>query len=144
MNVLGQRVALSCWINGVYVLDLTNREKPNVVLHYDTGKFDWAMSSDFLYGNPAEDPERKTKEQEIQELIDNITDFVESEQWKVHGGNCTIRYYKGSLLVKAPDFVHRQLGGYGFTPIRPSTAKTRTMNFSGGSTTVRMPRVPNI
>jgi hypothetical protein len=96
------------------------------------------------YGNPAEDPERKTKEQEIQELIDNITDFVESEQWKVHGGNCTIRYYKGSLLVKAPDFVHRQLGGYGFTPIRPSTAKTRTMNFSGGSTTVRMPRVPNL
>jgi len=96
------------------------------------------------FGNPTEEPESQTKEQEVQELIDTITDFVESEQWKVHGGNCTIRFYKGSLLVKAPDFVHRQLGGYGFAPIRPKNVKTRTMNFSGGSTTVRLPRVPNI
>ncbi len=96
------------------------------------------------FGNPTEEPESQTKEQEVQELIDTITDFVESEQWKVHGGNCTIRFYKGSLLVKAPDFVHRQLGGYEYAPIRPRHVKPRTMNFSGGSTTVRLPRVPNI
>lgn len=96
------------------------------------------------FGNPAEDPDRLTKEEEIQKLIDVITDFVESEQWKVHGGNCTIRFYRGSLLVKAPDFVHRQLGGYSFVPLRPKNMQTRTVKFSGGSTTVRVPRVPNI
>ncbi len=96
------------------------------------------------FGGPADDPNRLTKEEEVEQLISTITDFVESEQWKVHGGNCTIRFYKGSLLVKAPDFVHRQLGGYPFSPLRPKNMKTRTINFSGGSTSVRLPRVPNI
>ena len=96
------------------------------------------------FGDPGEDPNRLTKDEEVQKLIDTITDFVESEQWKVHGGNCTIRFYKGSLLVKAPDFVHRQLGGYSFAPLRPMGMKTRTINFSNGSSSVRVPRVPNI
>ena len=96
------------------------------------------------FGNPAEDPEQHTKEEEVQQLINTITDFVETEQWSVHGGNCTIRFYKGSLLVKAPDFVHRQLGGYSFLPKRPKNMKTRTFHFSGGSTSVQVPRVPNI
>ncbi|MDP6692694.1 MAG: hypothetical protein QF444_00075 [Phycisphaerales bacterium] len=96
------------------------------------------------FGDPPENPKRPTKEEEAQKLIDTITDFVESEQWKVHGGNCTIRYYRGSLLVKAPDFVHRQLGGYSFIPLQPKNMKTRTIKFTGGSTSVRIPRVPNI
>ncbi|MBC8202837.1 MAG: hypothetical protein H8E91_03320 [Planctomycetes bacterium] len=96
------------------------------------------------FGGPANDPDRLTKDEEVEKLISTITDFVESEQWKVHGGNCTIRFYKGSLLVKAPDFVHRQLGGYSFSPLRPKNMKTRTINFSGGNTSVRLPRVPNI
>ena len=96
------------------------------------------------FGGPTEDPDRLTKDEEVEKLISTITDFVESEQWKVHGGNCTIRFYKGSLLVKAPDFVHRQIGGYPFAPLRPKDMKTRTVNFSGGSTSIRLPRVPNI
>jgi hypothetical protein len=96
------------------------------------------------FDDPSDDPNRLTKEEEVQKLIDTITDFVESEQWNVHGGNCTIRFYKGSLLVKAPDFVHRQLGGYSFVPLRPKQMKTRTLRFTGGATTVRLPRIPNI
>ena len=96
------------------------------------------------FGGPTDDPNRLTKSEEVEQLISTITDLVESEYWKVHGGNCTIRFYKGSLLVKAPDFMHRQLGGYPFAPLRPKNMKTRTINFSGGSTSVRLPRVPNI
>jgi hypothetical protein len=96
------------------------------------------------FGGPADDPNRLTKDEEVERLISTITDFVESEQWKVHGGNCTIRFYNGSLLVKAPDFVHRQIGGYPFLPLRPKDMETRTINFSGNGTSVRLPRVPNI
>jgi hypothetical protein len=96
------------------------------------------------FGDPTDDPNRLTKNEEAEQLINTITDFVESEQWKVHGGNCTIRFYKGSLLVKAPDFVHRQLGGYPFAPLKPKNMKTRTIKFSGGAASVRLPRVPNI
>jgi hypothetical protein len=96
------------------------------------------------FGGPTGEPDRATKEEEAQKLISTITDFVEPEQWKVHGGNCTIRLYKGSLLVKAPDFVHRSLGGYSFAPLRPRNIKTRTMTFTNGETKVRLPRVPNI
>ncbi|MBT4584261.1 MAG: hypothetical protein HOC93_04170 [Phycisphaerae bacterium] len=96
------------------------------------------------FGDPTDDPNRLTKNEEAEQLINTITDFIESEQWKVHGGNCTIRFYKGSLLVKAPDFVHRQLGGYPFAPLKPKNMKTRTIKFSGGAASVRLPRVPNI
>jgi hypothetical protein len=96
------------------------------------------------FGDPGEDPNRLTKDEEVQKLIATITDFVESEQWKVHGGNCTIRFYRGSLLVKAPDFVHRQLGGYSFAPLRPLGMKTRMIRFSDGLTKVQLPRIPNI
>ncbi len=79
------------------------------------------------FGDPTDDPNRLTKNEEAEQLINTITDFIESEQWKVHGGNCTIRFYKGSLLVKAPDFVHRQLGGYPFAPLKPKNMKKRNI-----------------
>ncbi len=59
-----------------------------------------------------------------QELIDIITENVEPEQWRDNGGTGgTIRFYNGFLLIRAPDYMHRQLTGYP-APVRTVTQPT--------------------
>lgn len=62
-----------------------------------------------------------------QELIDVIIEFVEPEQWQDNGGDGgTVRYWQGTLLVRAPAYMHRQLGGYDFWPRSlPTSADAR-------------------
>lgn len=65
--------------------------------------------------SPTEEDDR------IEELIDLIVSFVEPEAWKRNGGAwASIRPYRGTLIIRAPDFVQRQLDGYPFGPIPPS------------------------
>jgi hypothetical protein len=60
--------------------------------------------------------ERKEKSQEI---IDIITQTVEPEQWVDGGGTGgTIRYWQGTIIVNAPDYMHRQINGYPYWPSR--------------------------
>lgn len=47
---------------------------------------------------------------------------MEPEQWLTGGGTASIRYFQNSLLVRAPDFVHRQLGGYPWWPSTGTSA----------------------
>lgn len=64
---------------------------------------------------------------EVQELI---TELVEPEQWIDNGGDAaTIRYWQGSLIVNAPDYVHRQIIGYSWWPrsARTSSAAGKTV-----------------
>lgn len=71
-----------------------------------------------------EDDERETDEEEAEKIIDLIVNFVESDQWRVNGGDGgNITFFNGHLLVRAPDYIHRQLVGYSFWP---STAQSRT------------------
>jgi len=63
-----------------------------------------------------QDIERRTIEERAEDIIDIVEALVEPEQWLSGGGNASIRYFQGNLLVKAPDFVHRQLGGYPWWP----------------------------
>src|SRR5262245_23501907 len=66
-----------------------------------------------LFSEGGDDPERKTEEEKAEDLIDLITTTVETEAWDVTGGDyATIRYYQGTLIIKAPDYIHRQIGGY--------------------------------
>jgi hypothetical protein len=47
------------------------------------------------------------------QLQDLIQTFVETEQWEENGGEAgTIRYFRGALLIRAPDYIHRQIDGY--------------------------------
>ncbi|MGP1310753.1 MAG: hypothetical protein ACTS27_11200 [Phycisphaerales bacterium] len=56
-----------------------------------------------------------SEEERVQEIVDIITSTVEPEQWQVNGGTgANLRYYRGSLLISAPDYIHRQIGGYDF------------------------------
>lgn len=53
-------------------------------------------------------------ERELAERLESIiTANIESEQWTANGGDAaTITLHDGALLVRAPDYIHRQLGGY--------------------------------
>ena len=62
--------------------------------------------------------------------IRNKLEIVEPDGWEANGGTWgSIRYYQGTLIIRAPDFMHRQIGGYPF-PIRPTGSARRT---SGGT-----------
>ena len=57
------------------------------------------------------------KSQRAQEIVNLITDTIEPMAWTVNGGNwATIRYRDGSLIVNAPDYIHRQIDGYPHVP----------------------------
>ncbi len=66
----------------------------------------------------------RPQEERAQDIIDILTQLVEPEQWLEGGGSSTIRFFQGNLLVKAPDFVHRQLGGYPWWPSSQTTVAT--------------------
>jgi uncharacterized membrane protein YgcG len=72
-----------------------------------------------IIGGPDADPERASDAEKAEQIVTLITETVEPEGWAQLGGEwATIRYFQGTLIIRAPDFVHRQIGGYP-TPIPP-------------------------
>jgi hypothetical protein len=68
-----------------------------------------------IFDDPGDEKARRSKDEMAQDLIDLITKIVEPDGWDINGGEmASIEYYTGTLIVRAPDFVHRQLGGYPF------------------------------
>lgn len=63
------------------------------------------------------DEDKRTLEDRANEILDIITSLVEPEQWIDNGGeSASIRQWNGTLIVNAPDFVHRQINGYSWFP----------------------------
>jgi hypothetical protein len=97
-----------------------------------------------IFGDPGDAPDRLTELERVQQIIDLITETVEPDAWDVNGGDwATIRYYSGTLIIRAPDYVHRQIGGYPFVtrPIansRTGTAPRRYLTFTGNMTNVEV------
>jgi len=61
--------------------------------------------------------ERRTLEERANELVDILTQLVESEQWTQNGGDGgTMRLWRDNLIVNAPDYIHRGLVGYSYWP----------------------------
>jgi hypothetical protein len=55
----------------------------------------------------------ESRQLRARELIDLITELVEPMAWADNGGTwASIRHVDGTLIVRAPDFIHRQIGGY--------------------------------
>ena len=53
---------------------------------------------------------------------------IEPDAWQVNGGDAaSIRYYQGTLIVRAPDYIQRQLGGYPFV-VRPMSSSMSSGN----------------
>ena len=52
-----------------------------------------------------------TQQERIEDLLDLIRNSIEPDIWAANGGQyASVRYYRGMLVVNAPDFVHEQLG----------------------------------
>lgn len=52
-----------------------------------------------------------TKAEKAQQIVDMIRETIEPDIWRANGGEfASVRYLRGMLVVKAPDFVHEQIG----------------------------------
>lgn len=103
-----------------------------------------------VFGDPGEEDPRIPEAERAQQIITIITETVEPEAWDVNGGStATIRYYQGTLIIRAPDFIQRQIGGYPFA-IRPGAgervaadASSRYVMFTGGASNVSLSEFRN-
>lgn len=72
-------------------------------------------SSDRAVMEDPNTPEKKA--QRAQSIIELIITSIEPTAWTDNGGEwASIRYRDDALLVTAPDYVHRQINGYGPVP----------------------------
>lgn len=83
----------------------------------------------------------RRREEAARKIIDLIQSTVEFEQWTDNGGEGgSIRHYNGTLLVNAPDYMHRQINGYpywpSYTPGVANGRRTVTLNVDTGTSTI--------
>jgi len=99
-----------------------------------------------IFGDPEDEAERIPEAEKAQQIIDLIVEIVDPDAWDVNGGEyASIRYYQGTLIVRAPDYIHRQINGYPFA-LRPPLAATsgvgvndrRYVTFSGDGSSVEV------
>ncbi len=58
-----------------------------------------------------------SREEQAKTIRTLITSLVETDQWSDNGGDGgSITYWQGTLLINAPDYMHRQVDGYKFWP----------------------------
>lgn len=100
-----------------------------------------------IFGDPGDEEDRTPIDELADELIDVIVNIIEREEgvdtWDIVGGDrAFIRHWKGVLIIRAPDYIHRQVGGYPF-PIPPATQGTaqavggsRYVQWTGGHSNV--------
>ena len=67
------------------------------------------------------DVEEEPIEDRAQDIIDLIEDLVEPDHW-IENPRASIRYFKGTIIVRAPDYVHRGIVGYTYWPTRRLSA----------------------
>ena len=58
-----------------------------------------------------------TSAENAQALTDLIQSTIEPDQWATLGGDgASMTFYNNSLIITAPDYIHRQIAGYSFWP----------------------------
>jgi hypothetical protein len=66
---------------------------------------------------------RRTPAEGAADLMKLIRAVIEPEAWRANGGEgAAMRWFRSALIIDAPDYIHRQIGGYPFRPIAPSLA----------------------
>jgi uncharacterized membrane protein YgcG len=71
-----------------------------------------------LFGSSNDDPDRMSAAEKAEILMDLISELVEQDAWEQFGGDqARMRYFEGTLIVTAPDYVHRGISGYPFRPV---------------------------
>ncbi|MEM9414044.1 MAG: hypothetical protein AAGA29_01030 [Planctomycetota bacterium] len=78
-----------------------------------------------LFGDNNDLPEENSlsREERAEQIADIIRDTIEPDIWEANGGEyASVRYFRGMLVVKAPQYVHEQIGVPTTGPARRSTA----------------------
>jgi len=59
----------------------------------------------------------KTEKEMADDLVELIENSIEPDQWLDNGGDgANIRFFRGNLIISAPDYIHRQINGYPWWP----------------------------
>ena len=85
-----------------------------------------------------------TDEELAQKIIDLIVENIEPEQWQDNGGEGgSIRFHNGTLLIRAPEYMHRQINGPEYRmPSRRSRTGAAAPAPAGDTATARAPGEP--
>lgn len=75
------------------------------------------------FGTPGESPARRSAEEKGDQLVELIKSLVEPDVW-LDDSVASIRYYDGSIIVRAPDYVQREIAGYGWLSGPPPAKRT--------------------
>lgn len=68
-------------------------------------------------GDQNDDDEEVDRDAAREEVIDLIQAIVEPEQWADNGGDGgTVQVFQNTLVIRAPDYMHRQIDGYPWWP----------------------------
>jgi hypothetical protein len=84
--------------------------------------------------------ERLTKAEKAERIADMIRNTIEPDIWRENGGRYgSVRYYRGMLVVKAPEFVHEQIGGTTGASVdqKPATQRRQSSRTSDSSNSKR-------
>lgn len=69
------------------------------------------------FSGQTQDRERADKNQLANDIITMVTTLVEPDEWVANGGDgASVNVFQEHLIVRAPDYIHRQLNGYSFWP----------------------------
>ena len=102
-----------------------------VVAHHDSN------GGGGIIGDSGEDPERPTEAEQAEQLIEIIKQQCGGDEIWVDDESpdavASIRYYQGSIIVRAPDYVHRMIDGYPFAPVRPRSSAADASEATSGS-----------
>jgi len=73
---------------------------------------------------------RMRLQQKADDLIALITGLVEPDQWNDAGGEGgTIKHYQGTLIINAPDYMHRAINGYKWWPAGYTATKVEDRRY---------------
>jgi len=90
---------------------------PTIDLQSVLQQGDGGGQSPFDEGNEQNADVPRTRAERTQDVIDLLINLVETDQWVDNGGEAaTIRAWNGQLIVRAPDYMHRQINGYPYWP----------------------------
>ena len=79
-----------------------------------------------LFGSPGEDPERLSEDERAEILQEIIEEFIEPEAWGIWAD---MKFYQGNYIIRAPDWIHRQIAGYPFAPARQRASSVSERRF---------------
>lgn len=80
--------------------------------------------SPFRNDQDTERDDRRTLEERAAEVEDIITELIQPEQWQRNGGEgASMRHWRGVLIVRAADYIHREINGYPYWPSGVSVSR---------------------